>query len=195
MTKDDLRKLARQTRRNFVAERGSSRFPLDSMGVASLLALLPESACVAGYVAMKNEADPAELLQYLSDRGAALALPWIGGDKNRMIFRQWTPGTPLSLAAAQFQQPAASAPEAEPTVILMPLVGFDRSGNRLGQGAGYYDRALAEKPETLRIGIAWSVQECASLPADPWDMPLDAVITEKEWRLFPNSRPNSRIVQ
>ena len=52
---------------------------------------------------------------------------------------------------------------------------------RLGQGAGFYDRAFARLPAALRIGLAWSVQEVDILPADPWDAPLHAVVTEKEW--------------
>jgi 5-formyltetrahydrofolate cyclo-ligase len=52
---------------------------------------------------------------------------------------------------------------------------------RLGQGAGFYDRAFARLPAARRIGLAWSAQEADALPADPWDVPLHAVATEKEW--------------
>ena len=52
--------------------------------------------------------------------------------------------------------------------------------NRLGQGGGYYDRALARFPEALRVGVAWSAQELDAVPADPWDLPLDMVLTEVE---------------
>jgi 5-formyltetrahydrofolate cyclo-ligase len=85
-------------------------------------------------------------------------------------------------------QPLLSAEACAPDLILTPLVGFDRALNRLGQGAGYYDRAFAARPDSLRIGIAWSIQECDGLMTDPWDMPLDAVLTEKEWITAPHSR-------
>jgi 5-formyltetrahydrofolate cyclo-ligase len=67
-------------------------------------------------------------------------------------------------------------------VILIPLVGFDRRGNRLGMGAGFYDRSLAclRRPKPKLIGIAFSVQEVAQLPADPWDIPLDYIVTDRE---------------
>lgn len=63
--------------------------------------------------------------------------------------------------------------------ILMPLVGFDRRGNRLGMGAGFYDRSLAglRRPKPWLIGIAFDCQETECLPADPWDVPLDYVVT------------------
>ncbi len=69
-------------------------------------------------------------------------------------------------------------------VVLLPLVGFDRSGNRLGMGKGYYDRTFKMGVKTWRnpklIGIAHSIQECRELPAQSWDIPLQAIVTEKE---------------
>ncbi|MGC8697609.1 MAG: 5-formyltetrahydrofolate cyclo-ligase [Halothiobacillus sp.] len=66
--------------------------------------------------------------------------------------------------------------------ILIPLVGFDRAGNRLGMGAGFYDRSLAHlrRPKPLLIGIAFSTQEVKHLPADPWDIALDYIVTNRE---------------
>lgn len=63
--------------------------------------------------------------------------------------------------------------------ILMPLVGFDRRGNRLGMGAGFYDRSLTglRRPKPWLIGIAFDCQETGHLPADPWDVPLDYIVT------------------
>ena len=70
-------------------------------------------------------------------------------------------------------------------MILMPLVGFDQAGNRLGMGGGYYDRSLAHLPRhmtswqrPLKIGIAYSWQQVDSIPHEKWDIPLDAVVTE-----------------
>ena len=57
----------------------------------------------------------------------------------------------------------------------------DRRGNRLGQGAGQYDRAFAAHPAAWRIGVAWSVQQVDALAPDPWDVPLHAIVTESEW--------------
>ncbi len=188
MTKDDLRKLARQRRRAFLGARGGALFPTDGPGVDALLRLLPPGACIAGYVAMHSEADPADLLHLLHARGHPLALPWIGDEGSGMLFRRWTPGDPFEMAAAQFAQPLPSAPAVVPDIILLPMLGYDAAGNRLGQGAGHYDRALSGLAQALRIGLAWSAQAFDALPADPWDMPLDAVLTEADWRIFPRNR-------
>lgn len=73
--------------------------------------------------------------------------------------------------------------------LLIPLVGFDRAGNRLGMGAGFYDRSLAglRRPKPLLIGIAFSGQEVDQLPADPWDIPLDYIVTDREIIKTPRS--------
>ncbi len=188
MTKADLRKQARAKRRDFARTRGTALFPPDAASLRPLTDLLSPSLCLAGYVAMGSEADPAGVLAQWHQCHQPLALPWIGPDAGPMLFRQWLPGDPLEMAAAGFAQPLIAAPLARPDVLLIPLLGFDRAGNRLGQGAGYYDRALAQMPHALRIGLGWSVQEFAELPADPWDMPLDAILTEAEWITPPSSR-------
>ncbi len=74
-------------------------------------------------------------------------------------------------------------------VVLMPLVGFDQHGNRLGMGGGFYDRSLAfrharkrwRKP--LLIGVAFELQRCPTLRSEPWDVPLDGIVTELGLRL------------
>jgi 5-formyltetrahydrofolate cyclo-ligase len=77
-------------------------------------------------------------------------------------------------------EPPATAPQVEPDLLLVPLLAVTLAGVRLGQGRGYYDRALARlrarRPVTA-IGLAWDVQIAPALPADPWDMPLDWVAT------------------
>ncbi|MFM7027447.1 MAG: 5-formyltetrahydrofolate cyclo-ligase [Chakrabartia sp.] len=191
MTKADLRKEARARRRDFVKAKQSAAFPTKGTGVAALEQLLAPSSCIAGYRAMHSEADPANLLQHLAHLGHKLALPWIGDDGSAMLFRRWGPSDPLELAVDQFEQPLADAEACAPDIILLPLLGFDRAGNRLGQGAGHYDRALAHLPNALRIGLAWSVQEFAALPADAWDIPLDAILTEAEWIATPYCRITS----
>jgi 5-formyltetrahydrofolate cyclo-ligase len=98
-----------------------------------------------------------------------------------MRFLAWSPDRPLIPGAYGLHQPEGASDEIAPTLIITPLVGFDRHGGRIGQGAGYYDRAFARLPGAVRIGLAWSVQEMPQLPLDPWDVPLHAVATEQEW--------------
>ncbi|WP_407276467.1 5-formyltetrahydrofolate cyclo-ligase [Halothiobacillus sp. DCM-1] len=65
-------------------------------------------------------------------------------------------------------------------LIVLPLVGFDAQGHRLGMGAGFYDRTLQylRRPRPFLIGVAFACQQVSELPADPWDVPLDAIVTE-----------------
>jgi len=114
-------------------------------------------------------------------RGMMTGLPYIAQRGDPMHFRRWLPGDPMAASPYHFKQPADDAPEIRPDLILAPLLGFDRAGNRLGQGGGFYDRAFAAYPQAMRIGIAWSIQEVDALPVESWDQSLHAVITEKEW--------------
>lgn len=133
---------------------------------------------VAGYIAMGGEVDPATILA----AAPATALPLVGSRDAPMQFRLWSPGDPLFPGPLGLLQPSPDALPAEPDLILTPLVAFDRALGRLGQGASYYDRAFALLPVARRIGLAWSVQQAdAPLPADPWDVRLHAVATEREW--------------
>lgn len=153
-----------------------------------LLALFRSAPVVAGYVKAGSEADPAALIAAAHQCGCRIALSAIDDAFALLTFRQWSLGDPLEQAPYNFLQPSHDSPEVIPDLILTPLLGFDRAMNRIGQGGGHYDRAFAANPQALRIGLAWSVQECAALAADPWDVPLDAVLTEKEWIVGPQSR-------
>lgn len=143
--------------------------------------LLTPAALIAGYVSFGSEVSPAAILAAAEARGAALALPHITARGAAMTFKRWDSHAPLQRAAFGFDQPAPTEDDAAPDVILVPLVGFDRQMNRLGQGAGHYDRIFSIFYSALRIGLAWSCQEITHIPTDSWDVPLDAVLTEKEW--------------
>ena len=97
-----------------------------------------------------------------------------------MRFLRWT-GKALVSGPFGIEQPSADSPALTPDIVLTPLLAFDRSGRRLGQGAAYYDRTFARLPDAWRVGVAWSVQEVECIPVDPWDVPLHAIATEKEW--------------
>jgi 5-formyltetrahydrofolate cyclo-ligase len=97
-----------------------------------------------------------------------------------MRFRVHRPGEALAAGPFAAGQPSESAPAVAPDLVLVPLVGFDRAGNRLGQGGGHYDRALAALPTARAVGLAWSIQEVPALPVETWDQPLDAIWTERE---------------
>jgi len=147
-----------------------------------LRTLIERAGCVAGYCAVGSEADPVHLLEGVAALGKTVALPFVERRSVPMRFLAWTPGDPLRSGPFGLMQPdRATAPEVSPDLFLAPLLGFDRKLHRLGQGAAYYDRAFARYPDAMRVGIAWSAQEIDMVPDDPWDVPLHAVLTEREW--------------
>ncbi len=147
----------------------------------AFLTRLARGAVIASYIPTGGEADPARFVEAALAAGCRLALPHVVDRATSLRFLAWPGEAALVPGPFGLRQPAADLPELAPDIILTPLVGFDRRGNRLGQGAAHYDRAFTAHAEAWRVGIAWAVQEVAALPADSWDMPLHAIATEKEW--------------
>ena len=143
--------------------------------------LLAPGLTVTSYVPLGSEADPALLARAAVEAGCTIALPYVTSRTEPMRFLAWATGAVLVSGPFGLQQPAADAAALIPDIILTPLLAFDAKFDRLGQGAGYYDRAFAEFPNARRIGVAWSVQQVDAVPTDPWDMPLHAIITEAGW--------------
>ena len=138
---------------------------------------------VAGFMPMKSEINPLPLLRALAGAGARLALPVVAGQGKPLIMRAWAFGEPLAAGVWGIREPEAAAPEVAPDILIVPLLAFDRAGQRVGYGAGYYDRtiaALRAKQPVLAIGLAFAAQEIAAVPATPHDAPLDLVLTERE---------------
>ncbi len=112
----------------------------------------------------------------------------------RLRFVPWRPGLPMRPNRFRIPEPCHAPAERvrarELDLILMPLVGFDDAGNRLGMGGGFYDRTLAFRHARRRwrkpflLGVAFGLQRCAGLPAQAWDVPLDGILTEDGIRLF-----------
>ena len=97
-----------------------------------------------------------------------------------LTFRKWSPGTPLERGKFGLQEPGEAHPELLPNLVLVPLLAFDRKGNRLGYGAGYYDAALRKlrRPgPVIAIGVGFDEQEFPDIPHEPQDEPLDMILT------------------
>jgi 5-formyltetrahydrofolate cyclo-ligase len=134
---------------------------------------------VAGYWPLREELDCMPILSRLLDAGHAVGLPVTTGVDAPLLFRRWVEGEPLYPAGFGTMAPADNAPELTPQLVLVPLLGFDPRGMRLGYGGGYYDRTLAAAQGPVRrIGLAYGVQRFDIIPRGPHDVPLDAVITE-----------------
>jgi 5-formyltetrahydrofolate cyclo-ligase len=136
---------------------------------------------IAAYHPLKDEISPYPILERLG-AGQRAALPWFLDRDSRMIWREAPAVEPSPWGVLQ---PASSAEALAPDLVLVPLVAADRSGARIGHGKGHYDRALSHLREggtVYTIGLAWEMQILDEvIPADPWDMPLDAIATPKEW--------------
>ena len=136
---------------------------------------------VASYAPLGSEVDPALLARAASERGCTLALPHVVDRATPLRFLAWDGEAPLAPGPFGLSVPHGHWHEVTPDVILTPLLAFDAALNRLGQGAGHYDRAFAAYPLAWRIGVAWSVQQVDALTPDPWDVPLHNLLTEREW--------------
>ena len=153
------------------------------------LDIAEDGRTVSGYWPTKDEADVGPLLEALYERGFVCALPVVVGRDEPLLFRRWHPGMALETAGFGLRQPAPDSPEVEPSLLLVPLLAFDDRGNRLGHGAGYYDRTLAglrRRGPAYALGVAFAAQRFAVLPAGPLDERLNAVVTEKGITQFMN---------
>ncbi len=138
---------------------------------------VPPGQAVAGFWPLDGEIDIRPLLLALAGRGHPVCLPITPGRGRPLVFRRWTPGA--TLIPGRFGTRHPDGPELTPGVVLTPLLAFDRSGRRLGYGAGYYDRTLAALPGACTIGCAFAAQEMGCVPAGPTDIPLHAIATER----------------
>ncbi|MCA1653465.1 MAG: 5-formyltetrahydrofolate cyclo-ligase [Sphingomonadales bacterium] len=171
-----LRERLRAERRAFARS-----LPPDTRGAmeqALADALAPEwlgARVVAAYQPMKDEIDPTAALAAARTAGCETALPAFVERDSRMTFH----GGPVgAIGPWGIPQPSLDAPALAPDLLLVPVVAVDRAGNRVGQGKGHYDRALAQLREAgpvRLIGVGWAMQLLDTpLVPDPWDVPLDA---------------------
>jgi 5-formyltetrahydrofolate cyclo-ligase len=141
------------------------------------------NAVVAGYWAVGSEMPIEPVLNRLCAEGVICALPVVVNRGAPLAFRRWQPGQELGSGPLGTRQPLGDAELVTPRLVLTPLLAFDTTGHRLGQGGGFYDRTL----ENLRaqvgvtaVGIAYATQQVDHIPHGPKDVKLDAVITEQE---------------
>ncbi len=142
---------------------------------------------VSGFMPIRSEADLRPLMEALRRIGTRLCLPVIL-DRETIVFREFAKDVPLVKTGFGTTGPDDSAAVLDPDILLVPLSAFDAKGYRIGYGAGHYDRAIAKLHakglDTTLIGIAFDCQEVPSVPAEPHDVALDAVLTESGIRYF-----------
>jgi 5-formyltetrahydrofolate cyclo-ligase len=146
------------------------------------VALTPR-AIVSGFMPLGSEINPIPLMRKLAGAGAQLALPVVGGRGKPLSMRVFDFGQRLVPGVWGIREPAPDAAEVFPDILLVPLLAFDRSGHRIGYGAGYYDltiAALRARKTVTACGLAFAAQEVSSVPTTSRDARLDLVLTEHE---------------
>jgi 5-formyltetrahydrofolate cyclo-ligase len=159
-----------------------------AMSARLIAALAPHAGKVlAGYWPMRNEADPRPAM---AAHAGPVCLPVVIGTARPLLFRAHDG----RLEPGDFgtSHPPAGSLVLRPQVLIVPLAGFDRHGNRLGYGGGFYDRTLeilrADAP-TVAIGLAYAVQEIRAIPAESTDQVLDMIVTDRELILPARKNP------
>ena len=127
----------------------------------------------------KNEYDVRHLAAALRRRGATTAMPVVMAPKTPLIFREWHPGVKLADGPLGIPYPVDSR-EVQPDQVLLPMLGWDGAGYRLGYGGGFFDRTLASLAKRPRvIGVAYEQAYLKTIRPQPHDIPVDFVVTER----------------
>ena len=142
---------------------------------------LSSDQTVAAFLPIRSEIDLRPLMQVLAERVKRICLPVVI-NRQTIVFREYLPGSDLVETGFGTSGPGEEAQLVDPDVLLMPLAAFDGVGNRLGYGAGHYDRAIARLQQKgyqpKLVGVAFDCQRVAAIPADAHDVPLHTVLTE-----------------
>ncbi|MCV6585163.1 MAG: 5-formyltetrahydrofolate cyclo-ligase [Marinibacterium sp.] len=154
--------------------------PAGAAGVLSEVLAGHRGVPLAGYMPIRTEIDPLPAMAEAAAHGP-VGVPVIIGEGQALKFSRWEPDAPMKDGPF-----GARIPERDdffdPEILIVPLVGFDRQGGRLGYGGGFYDRTLEKlraRRATLAIGFAFAAQEADALPLEPTDQQLDMIVTEQ----------------
>lgn len=186
-TKEALRKDLRKKRTKLSDQLNIAARDALAHNFFEFLPNLYSGTVVAGYITYGSEIDCYSLLRVLEMRGVKLVLPVVIRKNAPLEFRSYTFGDELHKGLLGNQEPEKAARALEPDVVLVPLLGFDEKGNRIGRGSGYYDRTLAalrKKRDILAIGLGYQGQKQKALPVEAGDQVLDAVLTEAGCWMF-----------
>ncbi len=186
-SRQQLRKMLRERRRALGSN--AQQQAATAVGQQLLAILAGPARRIAGYLANDGEIALGPTLTACHQQGIAVSLPVIHPFTGKhLLFQHYTRQTPMTHNRFGICEPALDSTQvrllAEHDMLLMPLVGFDANGNRLGMGGGFYDRTLAhvhrlhKRPQL--IGLAHDCQQVDALPVQPWDIPLDRIVTPSQ---------------
>ena len=179
---DEIRAWRKGERVRLIAERmalrGETRARHNVAITEALEKLLSPGMVIGFYWPIRGEYDARKLVAALIDRGAVAAMPVVVQKGAPLVFRSWHPGTRMEDGFWNIPVPAEGDP-VMPTTLLVPLVGFDEMGYRLGYGGGYYDRTLASLPaRPVAIGVGYELSHLGTIYPQSHDIPMSAIVTE-----------------
>ena len=181
---DEVKRWRREQRERLIERRqaivANERRRLQPLIIRHLEEAFPQlaRAVIGFYWPFSGEIGLHPLVSRLLEQGARAALPVVVEKRAPLEFWAWRPGMALARGVWNIPIPAARE-DVQPTALLVPLVGFDPQGYRLGYGGGYYDRTLAAmSPASLTIGVGYELGRLATIHPQPHDIPMDAIVTE-----------------
>jgi 5-formyltetrahydrofolate cyclo-ligase len=150
---------------------------------------LQKAERIAFYWPSKGEIDPTPFLEICLERKKRCYLPVLHPSKEKhLLFQEYQQGDPLHLNRFGISEPPLSTHSTLAPwmldIVFVPLMGFTKTGQRLGRGGGYYDKTFDFPEHPKLIGLAYEFQELDHLPHDEWDLLLSGVVTEKRIILF-----------
>ena len=140
------------------------------------------------YYPISNEISPLVFIEYFKDNSITTAIPVVKSNSNSMVFKKWYKNEKLQKSHIGTYEPLRTNKTILPQIIVVPMLMFDRKLNRLGYGAGYYDKSIStlkryfdkKQKNFITIGLAYSEQETKTIPYESHDQRLDFIVTEKE---------------
>ena len=139
---------------------------------------------IASFYHVGSEISTAPLHNLVEKNGAVNALPYVGQEAQPFTFRKWAVGDTLTSDVSGTPAPSTNLDLIMPDVVIVPFVAIDKGGHRLGMGGGYYDRTLPllkqQNPDIPLIAYGFDCQLVDCVPTEPFDFPVDALVTEKQ---------------
>lgn len=174
----DLREILIKKRMHMSLNEHISANEIISINLYKLLDIL-DINMLAFYWPHKCEFNGLHIMNALHRlRGIKICLPFVEARERPLKFLEWSPTTEMSFGKLQIPYPKNTS-ELSPDTLIIPMVGFDLSGHRLGYGGGYYDKTLSNIPQALKVGVAFELSRISNIFPQWHDIPMDFIVTEK----------------